>query len=293
MVSLKIPASLLHSEDAGKLFHHILIFFLDILGPFTGRVALICLGVVFSFFAMHWLRLSRSLAGRTVPAVMTKRFHLLPLVFLAICGICLGEGEPDDTEIGQRLFSGDLSVIDELAAIGSPDAIDKLHMMVVQFRRKPAADDHPDIRLRALEALRSIDGAEKNLADRIREMSQRGVPKGGRQTLLRTLKDLRTEEAVREVGELLFDDFDADPEYKTLGNRGGTNDHLAGDVFFRWMQESPDLPFSSPTEAIIHLKGTEIWKEWWQARKDDPEMVRAIVENRPLPPLKPAAAEGE
>ena len=202
-----------------------------------------------------------------------------------------GQTSPTDSEVSKRLFSGDYTVIDDLAEIGTPEAIGKLHAMVFQFKRSTAASEHPEIRPRAIEALRSIEGAADELAGRVAEMSRRGEPSSSKSTICYTLRAMRNEEAVRAMGELLFDNFqlnDLAPgeAYAKDMKRPAPNRSLAARSFASWLEGDPKAPFDI-IETQTSREAQYDWADWWRERKNDPAIIKAIVEGTPLPPLKP------
>ena len=79
--------------------------------------------------------------------------------------------------------------------------------------------------------------------------------------------------------------------YEDYHSDDGPNRYPAAHVVITWLRDlkgySDDLRVSANTPPHTVLR------EWWSARKNDPDFIRAVAERLPIPPLKRAVQPSE
>jgi len=213
---------------------------------------------------------------------------------VAVVGVtAFGETEtlPTREEIDGRLRRLDLTVIAELKAINTPGAVSELARIVYLLGNYDAPKKYPGVWQAAAKALGEMPGACELLGERL-SADVRAHRVSRNRPDMDVLGLVRSEEAVRVMGGLLFDDYEYwyDPPPTDTEPAIIANKHKAKVQFYVWLRDFPEI-----TERLG--RDTEAWQRWWNERKHDPETIRAIAEGRrppdvvPPPPAAPAEPE--
>lgn len=218
---------------------------------------------------------------------------LLPIFCVAFM-IGATSGFPEDAptiaavlEAKDRIRNGDTRVIAELEAANTPDSVALLAHIVYLYSGGGAQERYPGVWQAAAQSLARMPGACEIIGEKC--VTDVRLEKD-RMPSFSALTRVRNEEAVRVVGNLLFDEYDI---YYGPSRGGplnlGSNAGYARLTFVGWLSDFPEF------KEKLGLNDTRAWQNWWNERKHDPATIRAIAEGRrppdvvPPPPAPPEA----
>jgi hypothetical protein len=190
-------------------------------------------------------------------------------------------------EFKARIRSGDRSIITELENANTPTAVCLLAQMTYLYSGADAPDKYPGVWQATVKSLARMPGACAVLGEACR-MEVRNFDAGEeREKYFEALRLVRSQEAVRTVGALLFDEYDIMlGDGKCVAPNLGSNADRARNTIVSWLVGFPEF------EQRLTSYDTKAWQKWWNERKHDPATIRAIAENRRppdlVPPLPPA-----
>lgn len=215
----------------------------------------------------------------------------LPWLFGSILALAAwgNEALPTSSDIDHAVYRVRLESLNEfinrLDLSNDPEAIFRLLDIYHGLKGQKPADDVKVVAFRAMDVIRSKENHAEIIAGRIRELSKRPSTYSDREALMASLRQIRTEQAVRVVGEFLYDDFSMPIQlFEDHSSDDGPNRRPAASTLIQWLRGlegySDDLRVSanSPPHKVL--------REWWSARKDDPDFIRAVAKGLPIPPVK-------